>query len=58
MVNPTPPTEPQFICAECGRRTDPEWWRQSGGLCGDCLAGHGYMACLGQGLDVDDASIE
>lgn len=32
--------EPPFVCT-CGVTVDPEFHRQSGGLCGDCLANEG-----------------
>lgn len=46
--------EPPSDCVECGTPiNDPEWSRNSGGLCPDCLAGHA-IPLFRVGLPPDD----
>ena len=33
-----------LFCRDCWCLTDPAFWIESDGLCGDCLAEHGFMA--------------
>ena len=30
-------------CDECGTDTDPYFYRESGGLCGECLASYAFL---------------